>query len=151
MKATALTLGCTLFLAGCGSSDPPVVLSGSQSDYFGSWEHAGSEYGNNIVTDNMLLIVHPDSTVSYKRCINRANGHSYTSFGEATIKRLTDKELVISAGLWKLRWTKTFPINRTPYVEADDRYLEVDGQKLRRLKVGEPSTHESWKCSADED
>src|SRR5512134_515916 len=71
MRTTAASLPfLALVLVGCDPA-PPVVLAASQKDYFGSWEHVSSEYGNNIVSDNMLLIFHPDSTVSYKRCINR--------------------------------------------------------------------------------
>ena len=66
-----------------------------------------SEYGNNIVSDNMLLIFHPDSTVSYKRCINRMNGYSYTQLPGSRLEELTDHQLAISAGLWTLRWTKS--------------------------------------------
>jgi hypothetical protein len=146
----ALLLAMGALLAGCDGA-PPVVLNASQSNYFGSWEHVGNEYGNNIVSDNMLLIFHPDSTVSYKRCVNRMNGYSYTKLPEATIKSLADNHLLISAGVWKLRWTKDLRIDRAPYVDGDESYLEIDGLKLRRLRAGESSTHETWKCSDEED
>jgi hypothetical protein len=110
-----------------------------------------SEYGNNIVSDNMLLIFHPDSTVSYKRCINRVNGYSYTQLPGSRLEELTDRQLAISAGLWKLRWTKELEINHPPYASGDQIYLEVDGVRLRKLKGGESSSHETWKCTSDDD
>jgi hypothetical protein len=150
LSAPALLLTSVLLVA-CSDSAPPVVLTSAQADYFGSWEHASSEYGNNIVSDNMLLVFHPDSSVSYKRCINRMNGHSYTSLSEAHIKSLTDREVVISGGIWIIQFTRELPINKPPHVEGDESYLEVDGLKLRKLKAGESSTHETWKCDSDED
>jgi hypothetical protein len=137
-------------LAGCGSNAPPVLLNESQSDYFGSWEHVGSEYGNNIVSDNMLLVIHPDSSVSYKRCINEMSSHHYVQLGDAKIDSLSTKFLVISGGIWKLRLTEKLQIFRPPYVEGNDMFLEIEGLKLRKLKDGEVSTHESWKCSDDD-
>jgi hypothetical protein len=137
-----------LMLSACGDA-PPVTLNASQRAYFGSWEHVGSEYGNNIVSDNMLLIFHPDSSVSYKRCINRMNGYSYTSLPGSRLEGLSDRQLAISAGVWKLRWTKELRIDRAPYIDGDEMYLDVDGLKLRRLKDGESSTHEAWKCDSD--
>ena len=150
MKTTALRLlpALILLLAGCGDA-PHVTLKASQRDYFGSWEHVGSEYGNNIVSDNMLLIFHPDSTVSYKRCINRMNGYSYTSLPDSRLEGLTDQQLAISAGVWKLRWTKELRIDRAPYADGDEMFVQVDGLKLRRLKAGESSTHETWKCDSE--
>ena len=139
-----------LVLVGCDTA-PPVVLVASQKDYFGSWEHVSSEYGNNIVSDNMLLIFHPDSTVSYKRCINRMNGYSYTQLPGSRLEELTDHQLAISAGLWILRWTKKLRIDRPPYLSGDQMFLEVDGLKLRKLQYGESSTHETWKCASDDD
>ncbi|HKE96394.1 MAG TPA: hypothetical protein VKB34_18950 [Povalibacter sp.] len=153
MKVTerVLLLSLALLLVACGDNSPPVVLKDAQADYFGSWEHVGSEYGNDIVSDNMLLVFHPDSTVSYKRCINRMNGHTYTSFPDARIRSLTDKQLVITAGIWFLHFTRTLPINRAPYVDGGESYLEVDGLKLRKLRAGESSTHSTWKCDSDDD
>ena len=146
-----LMLSSALLLAACGKSTPPVVLSAAQSDYFGSWEHVGSEYGNNIETDNMLLVFHKDSTVSYKRCITHMNGHNYVSLPDAEIRSFTDKQIVISGGIWFIHITRELPINKPPYVEGGDSYLELDGLKLRKLRPGEPSTHESWKCDSDKD
>jgi hypothetical protein len=153
MKIKESILLCLLFatLAACGSNAPPVLLTTDQHDYFGSWEHMGSEYGNSIVSDNMLLIFHPDSTVSYKRCINRMNGRRYTQLPGAKIESLSSQTLVISSGFWKLRWTEKLTINRPPYVEGVDMFLDIDGLKLRKLKDGESSAHESWKCSSEDD
>jgi hypothetical protein len=147
---TALALIPVFLLVACSDNTPPVTLTGAQTAYFGTWEHAGSEYGNNVVSDNMLLIFHPDSTVSYKRCINRMNGHSYTSLPDAKITMLTDNRLVIHGGFWIINFTRDLPIS-APYVEGDDTYFNADGLKLRRLKPGESSTHESWKCDDKKD
>jgi hypothetical protein len=46
--------------------------------------------------------------------------------------------------------TKTLPVNRPPYADGDQMFLEVDGLKLRRLREGESSTHETWKCDKEE-
>ncbi len=128
-----------------------MTLSGAQADYFGSWEHVGSEYGNHIESDNMLLVFHQNSTVSYKRCINHMTGYSYTTLPDAEISSLTDKDLVIRGGVWIIHITRELPINRPPHVEAGESYLEVDGLKLRKLKPGEASTQDSWKCDSDKD
>jgi hypothetical protein len=153
MKTIKALLLFLLFaaIAGCGNDAPPVRLSDDQRDYFGSWEHVGSEYGNNIVSDNMLLIFHPDSTVSYKRCINRMNGRRYMQLPDAKIESLSSQYLVISGGIWKLRWTENLQIHRPPYVEGADMFLDIEGLKLRKLRDGEASTHESWKCSLDDE
>jgi hypothetical protein len=145
----ALLLASALLIAACSNDVPPVVLAGAQADYFGSWEHVGSEYGNNIESDNMLLVFHPDSTVSYKRCIKRMTGHNYTTLPGADIKSLTDRQLVISGGIWFINFTRELPINKPPHAEGEESYLEVDGLKLRKLKSGESSTHETWKCDSD--
>ena len=150
-NAAALLLIPSFLIAACSEKPPPVVLTGAQTDYFGTWEHASSEYGNNVVSDNMLLVFHQDSSVSYKRCINRMNGHNYTSLPEAEIRSLTDKQLVISGGMWIIRFTRELPINKPPHVEGEESYVEVDGLKLRKLKAGESSTHETWKCDSDKD
>ena len=139
----------SLALVGCDAA-PPVVLDASQNAYFGSWEHVSSEYGNDIVSDNMLLIFHPDSSVSYKRCINRMNGYSYTTLPDSRLEELTDRQLVISGGVWILRLTKELPIDRAPYASGDQMFVEVDGLRLRKLKDGESSTHETWKCESEE-
>ena len=136
-------------IVGC-DTPPPTVLDASQADYFGTWEHVSNEYGNNIVSDNMLLVFHPDSTVSYKRCINRMNGYSYTQLPGSRLEKLTDRELAVSTGIWKLRWTIELAIDRAPYTSDDEMYLEVDGVKLRKLKYGESSSHETWKCDSDD-
>src|SRR5262245_44422997 len=109
MKVTerVLLLSLALLLVACGDNSPPVVLKDAQADYFGSWEHVGSEYGNDIVSDNMLLVFHPDSTVSYKRCINRMNGHTYTSFPDAHIRSLTDKQHVTPTSIRFQQYTHT--------------------------------------------
>ena len=148
--ATGLLLISMLSTAACSDKSPPVVLTGAQANYFGSWEHVGSEYGNNIVVDNMLLVFHQDSTVSYVRCIKRVNGHSYTSLADAHITSLTDKQLVIKGGIAFIQFTRELPINSPPHAEGDESYLEVDGLKLRKLKAGESSTHETWKCDSDD-
>jgi hypothetical protein len=142
---TASGLCLAFLLVACSDSTPPVTLAGAQTAYFGTWEHTGSEYGNNVVSDNMLLIFHPDSTVSYKRCINRMNGHNYTSLPDAKIINLTDNRLAIRGGFWIINFTRDFPIT-APYVVGDDTFFNADGLKLRKLKSGESSTHESWKC-----
>ena len=151
MKTGPLALSVALVsaLTGC-SKEPPIVLSRAQSAWFGSWEHVSSEYGNNIVSDNMLLVVHPDSTVSYKRCVNRMNGHSYTALPNATIRRLDGEMLAIRAQVFVFRWTQELHISRAPYMEGEDAFLEIEGVKLRRLREGESSTHDTWKCG-DED
>jgi hypothetical protein len=147
---TTLALIPAFLLVACSDNTPPIKLTDAQSAFFGTWEHAASEYGNNVVSDNMLLIFHPDSTVSYKRCINRMNGHNYTSLPDAKITTLTDNRLAIRGGFWIINFTRDFPI-KPPYVEGDDTFLDADGLKLRKLKPGESSTHESWKCDGDKD
>jgi hypothetical protein len=147
---TTLALIPAFLLVACSDNTPPIQLTDAQSAFFGTWEHAASEYGNNVVSDNMLLIFHPDSTVSYKRCINRMNGHNYTSLPDAKITTLTDNRLAIRGGFWIINFTRDFPI-KPPYVEGDDTFLDADGLKLRKLKPGESSTHESWKCDGDKD
>ncbi|GEM_PF-6313611 len=145
--AKLLAVALALFLTGCDPK-PVVVLDGDRRAYFGVWEHTGSEYGNGVNSDNLLLIFHPDSSVSYKRCINRLNGYHYVTLPDASITRLTDKELVISRGLWIFNWSETLPLGGTPLAAGDQWYLQVDGLKLRKLKSGEPSTHEAWKCES---
>ena len=149
MKAQVPALLLASLLVACSDDAPPVKLTGAQADYFGTWEHVGSEYGNNVDSDNMLLVFHQDSKVSYKRCINHVSSHNYTTLGEAEIKSFTDDELVIRGGIAFIHISRELPINKRPYVEGDERYLEVDGLKLRKLKNGESSTHESWKCNSE--
>ena len=42
-------------------------------------------------------------------------------------------------------------IDRPPYASGDQMFLDVDGLRLRKLEVGESSTHETWKCASDDD
>ena len=148
MKVTIPALLLASLLVACGNDTPSIKLTGPQTVYFGTWEHAGSEYGNNVESDNMLLVFHEDSKVSYKRCINHLNSHNYTSLGDMEIKKLTDTELVIRGSILFIHITRDLQIGRRPYVEGDESYFELDGLKLRKLKNGESSTHDSWKCDS---
>lgn len=138
-----------LLLGGCADDPAPVAQVQELKPYHGTWEHSGSEYGNHVISDNMLLVFHPDNTVSYKRCINRMNGHTYIKLPDASIKHLSDELLVVSVGWWVLSWSEKLPIARAPYADGNDWYFEVDGLKLRKLRLGERSSHETWKCDSD--
>src|SRR5215510_3437915 len=133
-SASSLFLIPALLLTACGEKAPPVKLTAAQAAYFGSWEHAGSDYGNNIESDNMLLVFNPDSTVSYKRCINHMSGHNYTTLPDAHIESFTDKQLVFTGGIAFLNFTRKLPIGSPPHTEGDETWMEMDGLKLRKLK-----------------
>ena len=137
-----------LFLLSC-SQEEPILIPKEKSDLFGVWVYKYNEYGNNVKIDNMLLAFHSDSTVSYKRCIQRMSGHKTTSVPEARIIKLTDKELVIKVNLFIFRMRLNFNIEQLPYKEKDDWYMKVDGVLLRKLRPGEKSDHDSWACGDD--
>lgn len=150
IRTKTLLATSALFATACSDNQPPVVLTGAQTAWFGSWEHVGSEYGNDIDGDNLLLVIHPDSSVSFKRCVNHMSSHSYVILPDAHIKSLSDRLLVIGGDILFIHMTRELPINRAPYAEGGDNYLELDGLKLRKLKPGEHSTNDSWKCGTDE-
>ena len=134
-----------LLLSSC-SSDEPIKIPDDKSYYFGVWEYKSEEYGKNVKTDKMLLAFHRDSTVSYKRCIKTLGGHNNSTVSEATIVKLTDKELVINANLIIIGWNLEFAIEKPPYQEEGEWMMKVDGALLRKLKPGEKSDHETWDC-----
>lgn len=131
------------------SQEQPILIPEDKAELFGVWIYKNDEYGNNVKIDNMLLAFHKDSSVSYKRCIKRMNGHKNTSVPEAKIIKLTDQELVIKVSFVFFRIRLNFDIDQLPYKENDDWYMKVDGALLRRLRPGEKSDHETWDCGKD--
>jgi hypothetical protein len=138
-------------LFGCGKSDPAITIPADKADYFGVWEYKYNEFGNNIKSDNMLLVFYKDSSVSYKRCINRLNGHKSTTVPEAVITKLTDTELVISANIIITSLDISFVIEQPPYLDEGVWKMKVDGALLKKLSPGEQSDHETWKCGEQEE
>ena len=128
------------------SKEEPIRIPEDKSEFFGVWIYKSDEYDNNIKKDNMLLAFYKDSTVSYKRCIKRMNGHKSTIVPEAKLIKLTDKELVIKANLVFMSINLDFEIEKLPYQENNEWFMKVDGALLRRLHKGEKTDHASWEC-----
>ena len=70
--AASLLLAALLSISACSDNTPPVKLGDAQANYIGTWEHAGEIPDDHDSTDNMLLVIHPGSTVSYVRCVAQA-------------------------------------------------------------------------------
>lgn len=128
------------------SQEQPIQIPEDKSEFFGVWVYKNNEYGNDVRIDNMLLVFHSNSTVSYKRCIKRMNGHKNTIVPEAKLIKLTDKEIVIRANIILMKIKLNFDIEKPPYHDNDNWHMKVDGALLRKLKPGESSNHESWDC-----
>jgi hypothetical protein len=148
-RGAVLLIPSALLLVACDNAKP-ITLNDNQKEYFGVWEHSSSG-PNNITHDGMLLVFHSDSTVSYKRCTTRLNGHRYTAMPDMSIKQLTDTQLIVFKNLWVFDFDTEFEVNRVPYVENNETYMKIDGVTLRRLKDHEQSSHASWKCDSDDD
>lgn len=127
------------------SRKEPIQIPKEKEEFFGVWVYKNNEYGSDVKKDNMLLAFYKDSTVSYKRCIKRMNGHKNTIVPDAKIVKLTDKELVINVNFF-LSINLDFKIETLPYQDNNDWFMKVDGALLRKLKPGEKSDHDSWDC-----
>jgi hypothetical protein len=143
IRKLLFVLFALLFVA-C-SKEEPIQIPEEKSEFFGVWIYKDDAYGNNVRKDNMLLAFYQDSTVSYKRCIKRMNGHKNTVVPDARIIKLTDKELVINVK-FLLSINLDFDIQTLPYQENNDWFMKVDGVLLRKLKPGEKSDHDLWEC-----
>jgi len=140
----ALALTSSLLTA-CGKN-PGIALPADKQSLLGVWIATQSEFDNDVTSDNMLLVFHRNNQVSYLRCINRLNGHSYTNLPDAKLVRITDDEFEIAKDFFITDFNKTFIIQRLPYQTNGEWRLTVNGVSLRKLKAGEKSDHKNWQC-----
>jgi hypothetical protein len=149
----ALPFIFALLLCACETATQPIMLE-PNSDLLGVWEYQFDESGEGTHTDQFLLVFHQDSTVDYKRCKNHTGGnserHSHRTMSGARILEVKPHAIRIGIKLF-LTFDTELKFERFPYSENGDAFIVVDGIRLRRLKPGETSNHESWKCSDDED
>lgn len=144
------SLVVALLLCGCEAGVEPIRLD-PDSDMFGAWEYQFDEFGNGVTTDQFLLIFHQDSTVDYKRCKNHVGGYSYTKMPNASILEVNPHRIRIGVDLFLITLDKELDFEKFPYEENGDTFMKVDGARLRRLRPGQSSDHESWKCSSDDE
>jgi len=137
-------------LSACGKSDP-ISLPPDNKEFLGVWQAKNSEFDNGVTSDNMLLVFHKNNLVSYLRCINRVNGHTYYNLPDSKLISISDTEFEIAQDIFVTDWNKKFTINRLPYQEKNDWYFIVNKVKLRKLKAGEKSDHDSWQCGKEGD
>ena len=141
-----IALALVLLLSAC-SKTPGIALPADKQALLGAWVAKQSEFDNDISSDNMLLVFHRNNQVSYLRCINRVNGHSYTHLPNARLLRISDSEFEIAKDLFITDWNQTFTLQRLPYQKKGEWRLTVNGVSLRKLKAGEKSDHNDWQCS----
>lgn len=155
-KTTYLFIAILLF--GCSDSEP-VRLAGIQKSYIGVWQYTDPDNTAETKMNNMLLVINPDSSAIYSRCIKDTkteNGGSSSSYSKsvtlpkAILTALEHDRFVLEQGLGLFSFDLEFEINKMPYLEGEEWYLVVDGIKLRKLNENEYGTT-NWKCpdSAD--
>jgi hypothetical protein len=143
-------LSLLLALFACDKTPAPITLA-QDSALFGTWEYQFDEFQNGVTTDQFLLVIHMDSTIDYKRCKNRVNGHSYAILPASTILKFEQNKLLIGPQWFFSIFDEELVIEKFPFAEKNDTFMVVNQAKLRKLKPGEISNHESWKCSDDDD
>lgn len=137
-----------LSLTACGKNDP-IPLPVDKQQLVGVWQAKQTEFDNGVSSDNMMLVFHKNSRVSYLRCINRINGHNYYNFPDAKLVNMSDTGFEIARDIFVTDWNIKFSINRLPFKEKEDWYFMVNKVKLRKLKAGETSDYKSWQCGGD--
>ena len=146
-----LLLIVTLFiLCGCSKAEP-IKIPETKSEYFGVWQYKSDEFGSGIKIDNMLFIVHEDSTISYKRCSKWMNGQKNVSAPEGIITKFTEKEIVVTANIVFMTYDLEFSIETEPHEIDGEWYMKIDGALLRKLKEGEKSDYQQWDCGSKEE
>ncbi len=145
----ALAFAFALLLCACNNNDQPIMLEPG-SDLLGVWEYQFDEFGNGVNTDQFLLVFHQDSTVDYKRCKNSIGGYSYTKLPGLDILEVDPKRILLGSTLFFIPIRKQLDFKKFPYTENGDTFMVVNETRLRRLKPGEISNHQSWKCADDD-
>jgi len=136
-----------IFLLCACSKNDPISLPADKQHLLGVWQAKISEFDNSVTSDNMLIVFHTNHRVSYLRCINRVNGHAYYNFPDSKLISMSDTEFEIAQDIFITDWNKKFTIGQLPYQEKNEWYFIVDKVKLRKLKPGEKSDSDSWRCS----
>lgn len=138
-----------LGLSACNKSQP-TALPPDKQNLLGVWIAKQTDLDDALISDNLMLVFHKNKHVSYLRCINRANGHFYYNIPNARLVSISDTEFEIATDIYITDWNKKFNITRLPYQSNGSWYLGINKMTLRKLKPGEHSGHESWKCDKNE-
>jgi hypothetical protein len=138
-----------LGLSACDKSQP-VALPADKQNLLGTWLAIQSKLDNDLLSDHTMFVFHKNNHVSYLRCINRKNGHLYYNFPDSRLVSISDTGFEIATDIYIMDWNKKFTINRLPYKNNGNWYLVINKITLRKLKSGERSGHETWKCDNDE-
>lgn len=142
-------LSCmVLLLVSCGKSDP-IVLPADHQDLYGVWERTEIT-DNGLGVNNMLLAFHNDNTVTYARCFKKVNKSYSESLPGLNLIRFEGQEIDIQIGWGIFTWTKHLTINKFPYQENGQSYIDVGGVKLRKLAQDERSDYANWPCNRDD-
>ncbi len=138
-----------LLLAAC-SKAPTLTIPEDKQLLIGVWEYHGSDPDRGISRNEMLLAFHPDSTVSYKHCIDRNNGYSYITLPKARIIELDNNRIVISMDFLFSDLERKLEIQSWPFRKDDHWHMNINGLLLKKLNQGEKSTHGQWRCDKEQ-
>ncbi len=116
----------------------------------GVWEYQGSDPDRGISRNEMRLVFHPDSTVSYKHCIDRNNGYSYTTLPKARIIELDNDRIVISQDVWFTDMKRKLQIKSWPFRKDGHWQMNINGLLLKKLNDDEKSAHRQWRCDTEQ-
>ena len=145
----SIMLTTILAISACGKDDP-IKLPAEHNNLYGVWEKAVSS-DNGLSVDNALFVFHEDDTVTYIRCFKKPGKSFSQSLPNFDITKFEKSNLQIQIGWGPFSWTENFVIDKFPYTDQNEMYIEIDEHRLRKLKSSETSSYQSWPCSQDKD
>ena len=159
MLKVAKLLIVVFILTGC-SDATPIKFTKQQKVYLGIWLlHFEDITENTVRIDNMLLSIKPDGRAMFLECESseKSSGNSKSSssssskFPDAVVTQITDKTITIVQEVAGFGFSKDLDIDKSPYLENDNWYLNIEGKKL--LKVTDSSSYRkaNWDCGKKDD
>lgn len=154
MNIRALALLLLIFMTGCSEKEPAdkkTARAEVQFDKFvGHWEAKTEVAGLANGFDNTAIIFGMDGMVEYKHCSARPDAAATRGQGlllsKLVVSEIGNGVLALSKPATPYYAEKKFKLDREPYEQAGNWYLELDGIKLRKLEAGEASDYASWQC-----
>jgi len=146
-------------LYGC-SDTTPVPLTEENRQYIGVWQLRIEEAtDSSLRIDNMLLAVNTDSTAVYRRCEvnkskskNSSSSSSYSvNFPEAVVTNISQGSITVAQKLGWFGFDSDLVIDKAPYQEGQQWYVDIEGKRLARLSNLEIETMTNWSCPSSDD
>jgi len=147
-------LFAVVVLASC-SKPVPIKLNHHLQDYIGTWQFRFEDIQKQeIRIDNMLLILNENGSGKYRRCVvhvtktshSRKSFRSSVEFPDAVITRIENSTLSLAQKTGWFHFDSDLKIDRAPYQENGQWYLQVEGKKLSKIAAEDGGTKTGWHC-----